>query len=181
MRAFMTIYRFHGRLLAVVATFAGLCAFLLMWLVDFNVFGRKVLNMPLMGMVELSQALLVFCIILGMPLAQHTGSHLRVNILVALLPRQVQMTLFVLAMLAGAAVFALMAYSSYFFALRAYRIGEEVWGAAFRFPLYPVKAAIPVGAALLSIQFALDAIRVGVFRHTFPHDEIAATGDARSV
>lgn len=180
MPTFMAIYRVYGQILAAFATFAGLCAFLLMWLVDANVIGRKVFNVPLMGSVEIAQALLVYCILLGIPFAQAQGSHLRVTILVGRLPRRVQMALHVFAMLAGAAVFALMAYSSSFFALRSWQVGEEVWGAAFRFPLYPVKAALPVGAALVSLQFVLDAIRVGVFGQSLPHDEISGLRDLSS-
>lgn len=171
----MAIYRVYGQILAAFATFAGLCVFLLMWLVDANVIGRKVFNVSLMGSVEIAQALLVYCILLGIPFAQTQGAHLRVTILVGRLPRRVQLVLYVLAMLAGAAVFSLLAYSSSFFAMRSWQVGEEVWGAVFRFPLYPVKAALPVGAALVAVQFLLDAIRVGVFGHSLPHDEISGT------
>jgi len=178
MRVFMTIYRGYGRVLSGVATLAGICAFALMWLVDANVIARKVFNAPILGSVEIAQALLVWCILLGIPYAQTRGAHLRVTILTGRLPRQVQMGLHVLAMLAGAVVFLLLAHASLNFALRSWRIGDEVWGAAFRFPLWPVKAALPLGATLIAVQFLLDAARIGLFRHCLPHDEITGTDSA---
>lgn len=173
MQRFMRIYRACGKLLGLFAVVAGIGAFTIMWLVDANVLGRKIFNQPVMGSVEISQALLVVCVMLGMPFAQASGAHLRVTLIVGHVPRRFGEILFGLAALAGCAVFAVLAWSSYGFALRAWNVGEEVWGASVRFPLWPVKAVIPLGAALLSLQFLLDAVRVLVFRVVLVQDDIA--------
>ncbi len=172
MHGFMRLYTLYGRLLAGVAVLAGFATFAMMWLVDVNVIGRKLLNMPVMGSVEISQALLVFCVLLGLPHAQATGAHLRVTVLVRHFPRSLRKALYVLASLAGATIFALLAWSSWGFMMRAYNVGEQVWGAAVRFPLWPVKAMIPLGATLLAVQFVLDALRVGWLDQVEPRDEI---------
>jgi TRAP-type C4-dicarboxylate transport system permease small subunit len=178
MRQFMRFYTTYGKFVGLFAAVAGISAFAIMWLVDANVIGRKMLNQPLLGSVEISQALLVVCIMLGMPYAQFNGTHLRVTLFIGLLPRRVGEVLFGLAAMAGCAVFALLAWSSYGFALRAWNVGEEVWGASVRFPLWPVKAMIPLGAALLSVQFLLDAVRVLVFRVVRDTDEIVGGASA---
>jgi TRAP-type C4-dicarboxylate transport system permease small subunit len=172
MQRFMQIYHAYGKVLGFFAVVAGISAFAIMWLVDANVLGRKIFNQPFMGSVEISQALLVTCIMLGMPYAQAKGVHLRVTLIVGHAPRRVGEVLYGLAALGGCAVFAVLAYSSYSFALRAWNVGEEVWGASVRFPLWPVKAMIPLGAGLLSLQFLLDAVRVLVFRAVLDADEI---------
>jgi len=175
MTGFMRVYTGYGKLLHWLAVVAGVATFAMMWLVDVNVIGRKLFNAPLLGSVEISQSLLVFSIMLGLPHAQAVGAHLRVTLVVGRVPRRLGEVLFGLAMLAGAALFTLMAYSTYGFAMRAYDVGEEVWGAAFRFHLWPVKAALPIGAALLALQFLLDAIRVLVFRAVEYKDDIASS------
>jgi TRAP-type C4-dicarboxylate transport system permease small subunit len=173
MQRFMRFYRGYGRVLGWFGVVAGVSAFAIMWLVDANVLGRKLWNQPVMGSVEVSQALLVVCIMLGLPYAQASGAHLRVTLIVAHMPRRMGEVLYGLACLAGCAVIALLTLSGYHFALRAWNVGEEVWGASVRFPLWPVKAMMPLGAGLLSLQFLLDAIRVIVFRAVLARDDIA--------
>tara|TARA_B110000240_G_C13475795_1_gene442977 strand:+ start:456 stop:1016 length:561 start_codon:yes stop_codon:yes gene_type:complete len=175
MKEFMSIYRGYGQMLGAIAVIAGIATFGMMWLVDANVLSRKLLNKPVMGSVEISQALLVFCIMLGMPYAQVSGAHLRVTMIIGHAPRRISEVLFSLSALVGCIVFAFLAYSGYLFALRSWNVGEEVWGATIRFPLWPVKGVIPIGAGLLSLQFLLDAIRVLVFRQVMPKDDIANT------
>lgn len=175
MEIFLRIYRIYGRLVSMMAVIAGTATFAMMWLVDANVLSRKFFNMPVMGSVEISQALLVFCIMLGLAYAQATGAHLRVTVLTERFSYGMNTALFTIAMICGFVLFATLARSSFGFAVRSYNIGEQVWGASVRFPLWPVKAAIPFGAALLSIQFLLDAIRVGVFGHVAEHDDISSS------
>lgn len=181
MQHFMRVYRAYGRILGLFAVIAGVSAFAIMWLVDANVLGRKLLNQPVLGSVEISQALLVICIMLGMPYAQVNGVHLRVTLIIGHAPRRLGEVLYGLAALAGCAVFALLAWSSYGFALRAWNVGEEVWGASVRFPLWPVKAMIPLGAGLLSLQFLLDALRVLVFRAVLDTDDIVGGASDKAV
>ena len=58
----------------------------------------------------------------------------------------------------GFVLFAAVAYGTSRFALRSYMMNEQVWGATIRFPLYPAKLAVSIGAALLCIQFLFDAM-----------------------
>ena len=173
MNVFLRLYDLYGRLVGYLATIAGISTFCMMWLVDANVLGRKIFNQPVISSVEISQALLVACVFLAMPFAQARGAHLRVTLITGLAPRRLGEMLFGISALAGCALFGVLTYSSYHFALRAWIIGEEVWGASLRFPLWPVKGIIPLGAALLSGQFLLDALRVLLFRQILSSDEIA--------
>jgi TRAP-type C4-dicarboxylate transport system permease small subunit len=181
MQRFMQFYTAYGRLLGFIAVIAGISAFAIMWLVDANVLGRKIFNQPVMGSVEISQALLVICIMLGMPYAQSNGVHLRVTLIIGYAPRRIGEVLYGLAALAGCAVFAVLTWSGYSFALRAWNVGEEVWGASVRFPLWPVKAMIPLGAGLLSLQFMLDAVRVLVFRAVREQDDIVGGSSGKAL
>ena len=110
MKEFMSIYRGYGQMLGAIAVIAGIATFGMMWLVDANVLSRKLLNQPVMGSVEISQALLVFCIMLGMPYAQVSGAHLRVTMIIGHAPRRISEVLFSLSALVGCIVFAFLAF-----------------------------------------------------------------------
>lgn len=181
MSLFMQIYDAYRRLIALAATIAGLSAFALMWLVDINVITRRLYNAPIPGSVEISQALLVLTIMLGLAFAQSTGAHLRVTIITDRLPRRLRRQLFALAALIGFGFFAVLTLSTYYFALRSFNVNEYAWGAGFSLPLYPVKAAICAGSLLLSVQFLLDAIRVGVFDLVVEHDAVDSTTEPAHV
>ena len=181
---FMRVYDAYGRFLGVVAMIAGTSAFALMWLVDVNVITRRAFNAPVPGSVEFSQALLVLIIMLGLAYAQSHGAHLRVTILVDHLSLPARRWLYVLATLTGFLFFSVLTLSMYNFALRSFSVNEYAWGAGIRFPLYPVKAAACVGALFLTIQFLLDALRVGLFGQVRGHDGIDRTamiGEADNV
>lgn len=173
MHLFSTVYRTYGNLVSAAATIAGIAIFALMWINDANVVMRYFLNAPVMGAVEISQALLVLGIMLGMAFTQASGGHVRVTLLTRLLPPRGGEIAYALAALIGFFVFCAVTYSTFGYALRSYQVNEYAWGATLRFPLYPVKAAACLGALLLAIQFLLDAIRVGVFGLTEKRDDLA--------
>jgi TRAP-type C4-dicarboxylate transport system permease small subunit len=175
---FMKFYDAYGRFLGVVGVIAGLATFTLMWLVDISVITRWFFNAPIPGSVEISQALLVLTITLGLAYAQSQGAHLRVTILVDRLPRRVRIWSYAVAALIGFGFFAVLTLSTFNFAMRSFNVNEYAWGAGVRFPLYPVKAAACVGILFLAIQFLLDAIRVGIVGVIKAHDGVERNGIA---
>ena len=174
MNTFLRFYSKYCLLLGKLAVIAGLATFAMVLLVNANVFGRKFLNFPVMGSVEISQALLTISVMLGLPIAQVNGVHLRVTVISGFFPFQIRRLFFAFAALAGCMIFGLLAWTSMFEALRSWNVGEQVWGAAVRFPLWPVRGVLCIAAALLSLQFLLDAIRVGWFGQIETRDEILA-------
>jgi TRAP-type mannitol/chloroaromatic compound transport system, small permease component len=177
---FMKLYTAYGRFLGVVGALAGIATFALMWLVDVNVITRRGLNAPVPGSVEISQALLVVTVTLGLAYAQSRGAHLRVTIFAGRQQQSLQRWLYVAAMIIGFAFFTVLTYAMYKFAQRAFNVNEYAWGAGIRFPLYPVKALACAGTFLLALQFLLDALRVGVFNVTYAHDSIIQPADTEA-
>ncbi|MGE0230680.1 MAG: TRAP transporter small permease subunit [Flavobacteriaceae bacterium] len=159
---FTRFYEIFGLIVSAAATIAGAALFVIMWLIDANVFGRKILNSPVPSSIEVTEALMAVAIMLSLAYTQRTGEHLRVTLLTRRLGFAWQRSLYVFAALAGCLLFAAFSYALFEFALRSIRVGEYVWGAYFRFPIYPVKVLMCIGTIFLSIQFLLDAIRVGI-------------------
>jgi TRAP-type transport system small permease protein len=156
--SFERLYRAYGQVLIWLGTLAGIIAFVVMWLIDVNAVTRKLFNAPVPGSFELTEAALVLIVFLGLAYTQQRRGHIRVTLLTRRMPLGLRHFLFILAMLVGAALTAWYAYAAYTFALRSFKLNEQQWGVIV-FPVWPVKASIAVGMALLSLQFLLDAIR----------------------
>lgn len=159
--SFLAFYTVYGRVMTWFAVVAGVALFGLMWLICANSITRKLFNVPIVGTLEITEALMPFVILLPMAFTQLRDGHIRVTLLTSHLPAPVRRYLHALTLLVGALFFAWVTFATVGFAYRAFAIGETAWG-VIRIPLWPVKSIIVLGAALLSIQYLLDTIRIGL-------------------
>jgi TRAP-type C4-dicarboxylate transport system permease small subunit len=156
--SFERIYQVYGRFVLALGMLAGAAAFGVMWLIDANVLMRKLFNQPVTGTLEITEAALVLIIFLGLAYTQRRRGHIRVTLVTRHLPQSARDLLYILVMLIGAGLTAWYTWAAYTYAIRSYNINEMEWGVLI-FHVWPIKAAISVGWALLSVQFLLDAIR----------------------
>lgn len=176
--AFLRFHKAYSQLLVWAAVVGGGATFAIMWLVDASALSRKLFNAPIVGSVEITQSLMVLSIMLPMGYAQLKRSHLRVTLLTRKLPEAWARRLYVFSLLCGAVFFALVCWATFGFALRSFNINEYIWGAQLRFPVYPAKGVLCLGSALISLQFLLDAVKVGILGMTEESDELAAAQDS---
>lgn len=160
---FLRVYGCYARFLYAMAVLGGVAAFIIMWLIDSSALTRKILNWPIPGSVEITESLMVVAIMLPMGYAQLTRAHLRVPLLTDLLPYRIQKIVHAFTMLSGFLFFAVMTWSAFNYAFKSFTMGEYVWGANVRFPLYIAKSIMCVGLFMLMLQFFLDFIRVSLF------------------
>ena len=146
-----------GRLLAICGWIAGIVTFAIMMLTVANVVSRYGFNRPIAGALELTEGALPLIIFLSLALTQFHGGHIRVTLLTDRLPPMAARTATVLALLAGALLFAWAAWAGWISAQKSLAIGEMERG-SIRFPVWPIKFAICFGMVLLTIQFVIDAI-----------------------
>jgi TRAP-type C4-dicarboxylate transport system permease small subunit len=171
MSAFRRLYRAYGRLLRGFGLISAVATFVMMLLVVANIVGRYLLNKPVTGTLEFTEALLVLIIFLSLALTQYDGGHIRVTLLTRRLPKRAARAVNVFCMLLGALFFAWCAYAAWKFAYQSWTFGEQEWGTVV-FPLWPVKFVVFAGIAMLAIQFLLDAIAETVM-HIAADDERA--------
>lgn len=157
MQTLHSLRRGYGAFLSLCGFVAGALLFAIMLLVVANVVMRYGFNSPVTGTLELTEASLPLIIFLSLALTQLRGGHIKVVLLTQHLPVGLARAAQVVAMLAGAVLFAWAAYAGWLMAMKSFAIGELERG-AIRFPIWPVKFAIFFGLALLAVQFALDAI-----------------------
>lgn len=159
---FDTVYRVYAKLLMVLAVIAAFGFFAIMWLIDLNSLSRKVFNAPITGTLEITEATMVIAILMPMAYTQMRGGHIRVTLLTKHLSPRWQRHLYTFTLAVGFVFCAWATYASFNFFLRSYAVDEHAWGTV-SFPIYPSKGAVALGLLLLTIQFLLQVIRVGVF------------------
>lgn len=157
--AFTKIYDWYGRALWGFAMLAGVLTFVIMWVIDINAVSRKLINAPVPASLEITQSLLVGAIML--PFAYTLARHEHVNTVffTSQLPHRMQRMLHFFWMALGFLLFAAVTYGTFEYALRSYRMNEQIWGATIQFAVWPSKMAVSLGTALISVQFLLSAIR----------------------
>ncbi|NIZ14452.1 TRAP transporter small permease subunit [Phaeobacter sp. HF9A] len=146
-----------GRVLHLCGLLAGITLLAVMGLVVANVLLRYLFNMPVAGTLELTEGALPVIVFLSLAMTQYEGGHIKVVLLTRSLPDGLRRAAVVLAMLAGAGLFAWAAYAGWKLTLKSIAIGEIERG-SIRYPLWPIKGVIALGMALLTIQFVIDAV-----------------------
>ncbi len=129
---------------------------LLMLLIIWGVLTRLA-GAPISGVTNLSESLLVVAIYLGAARTQQVEGHVSLELVTMRLSEGHRRPLRLFVTLASIAVCAIFVYSSWEYALEAWRIREKMDGAPF-YPIYPPKIAIAVGLSLLCLQLLVDFV-----------------------
>lgn len=179
---FLLLYDAYGKVLKAIAIVAGAALFVVMWLVIANAVSRKFLNAPITGTSEIVEAAMPVVILLPMAFTQMRRGHVRVMLLMDRISPGVRRAVHVGALVIGCLLFAWIAWATWGYAARSLRIGENAPG-ILRFPLWPSKFSVSLGAELLALQFLLDATKVALIAddspenfHRSPEDEAALHG-----
>ena len=161
MENLLRVRQSFGGLLTLCGLIAGWLTFAVMLLVVANVVLRYGFNMPIPGTLELTEGALPIIIFLSLALTQYHQGHIKVVLLTQHLPADLRCVLRILAMLAGAGLFAWAAWAGLQAGLTSLKIGEMERGAV-RYPIYPIKFTVSFGMILLTLQFLLDALSFAV-------------------
>ncbi len=152
-----------GRLFYGVALLGGAVLFAIMLLVSWSVFARYVLNAPILGDQELVEIGMSLVVMMAMPFATATGSHIRVDILDNKLGAMGRFLCDLLARGIGAYVLFLLIGKTWDKALDAYEYNDVT--NMIEIPVWIAYGAITAGMGLFSIILALqliDQVRHGV-------------------
>jgi len=148
----------YDRLVAALA-FVGalLMGGMALW-VTYEVLMRYFLERPTFWAVDLSEYAMLWAAFLAAPWVLRRGRHVSIELVVIRLGFKAQHTLGVATSLVGAAICAVMAWQGAFtvwdFYLRGVNFARE-----WQIPQHTVYLAIPLGSALLVVEFLLGAVR----------------------
>ena len=131
---------------------------LLMILVVADITGRYVFNRPVPMAYEFGSFMLVFIVFLALASTQRMGAHIRVEFVTLRLPPRARACLDILAYCLGIVVYATILWRGFGWAWTSFLVGDYVAG-LINIPRYPSQFVVPLGAAILCLQFAADVAR----------------------
>lgn len=164
----MVLIRLTDRLTKFLMVIGAIWAFVLCFFILADIIFRA-MNVPLSGTKEIVANSVVMIVFLQVGYAVRSGSMLRADFLVVMMPHWVQKLLLVLALLLGAGFFFLLLKAGIDPAFRSFANGEFDGEGALRVPVWPARYAILLGAGLAGFNYLLLSIieifdlRVGSF------------------
>lgn len=142
----------YRTLLTACGLLAGLAIAGLAFMITLDVIMRNlgITNFP--WLLEVSEYLLFIVTFGAAPWVLHSGSHVRVDLLITSLPKRAGLALELIADFLGFAASALLAWHGFRVAMDTFSRGDLLYKELV-IPEWPLLAVIPVSAALLAIEF----------------------------
>ena len=141
----------------VVERFLNLIAALVilgvMFIGVFQIFGRKFLNFPMPGYVDVIEMVMTVFAFISIAYCQRLGGHVRMEIILGRLEGRLLYFLEICGSAATAAIVFLLMYFGYEHFLRAWEIGDSTIDAEI--PIWPSKLLIPFAFALLGVRLLI--------------------------
>ena len=146
----------------VMALLSGLAAFSLMFLAVYSVGGREFFESPLMGYVDLIEALMPLIAIMGVSYVQRNGGHIRMDILIGALRGRVLwlvelvMVVLILVLMVALVWGAWSHFDRSFDCARPWCSRDS--SIDISLPIWPSKLVVPIAFAVLVARLVLQAV-----------------------
>ena len=150
----MFLVRFADRMTRLLMILGAIWAFVLCFFILADIIFRA-LNLPVSGTKEIVANSVVIIVFMQVGFAVRSGSMLRADFLVMLLPQRAQKLLLIFAYLLGAALFLFLLKAGITPALRSFANGEFDGEGAMKVAVWPARFAILVGAAMAGFNYIL--------------------------
>ena len=125
----------------------------MMLLTTGEVIGRAVWSKPIPGSMELSSYMLAVFILLGVAYTQQVKGHVRVSMLISLLPARTRACFEALTSLLSLCIVAVIAWQGWVIAMEERAVSDML-----RIPQAPFKFLVFVAGLLLSLELLLDLV-----------------------
>jgi len=131
---------------------------IMMCITTVDVTRRYIFGVPIVGVLEVNELILVFVVFSGLAYCQHENGHLSVDLLVARLGVRGQPRVKFIALVVSVVFFAVIVFGVWLAAYRSTMAGEYSYG-LIPFPKWPGKVIIAVGLTALWGQLCIDLYR----------------------
>ena len=145
----------------LLALLSGVAAFSLMFLAAYSVAGREFFASPLLGYVDLIEALMPLIAIMGVSYVQREGGHIRMDILIGVFRGRLLwlveglLVVLILALMLGLLVGAWFHFDRSFDCARPLCSRDS--SIDISLPLWPSKILVPIAFAVLCLRLILQA------------------------
>ena len=111
---------------------------------------RKLLNLPILGYIDIIEIMMTFLVFLGLAYTERLGGHIRMEILVNYMKGRTLWLFEIVSVLVGLFVCAALTKYSWDHAIRAYTSGDSTIDIQLLW--WPSKMVVPAALALLFIR-----------------------------
>ncbi len=129
---------------------AALFIFGLMLIGVAQVLGRKILNMPVFGYIDLIEISMAAFAFLGIAWCERLGGHVRMDLVLGRIRGRTRWLAEIFGTLVAMFVIAVLAYYGFTHFLRAYELGDSTIDAEY--PIWPSKLVVPLAFGLLWLR-----------------------------
>jgi TRAP-type mannitol/chloroaromatic compound transport system permease small subunit len=122
----------------------------------FQVFGRKLLSMPVPGYVDWIEMVMTIFAFLSLAYTQRLGGHIRMEIILGQFKGRLLYFFEILGTIAAIIIVSVLAYYAYTHFLRAWEIGDSTID--IELPIWPSKLLVPFAFGILLIRLFIQLI-----------------------
>jgi TRAP-type C4-dicarboxylate transport system permease small subunit len=145
--------RSYGKFEAALNFIAGVSIFLLMLIGVGQIAGRQILGLPIYGYIDYIEEASAIFAFLGIAYCQRTGTHIRMELVLGLLPRRLMWAFEAFAIVVALVIMGLLIWASWFDFLRAWQLGDSTMD--IRLPTWPGKLLVPLAFSTLWLRLLL--------------------------
>jgi len=130
-----------------IGTMAAACVVMILMMlhITLDVAVRNLLNGQIVGTLEwVAFYYMVALVFLSLGFVEMRNEHIRVDLFVQMMPKSVQLALYVFACILGLVFFGMLFWQTLSDAIRATQRGEEAMS-NFKFLIWPARWALPIG------------------------------------
>lgn len=135
---------------------AALVILAVMFIGVFQVFGRKLINLPVPGYVDVIEFVMTVFAFLSIAYTQRLGGHVRMEIILKRFRGRALWIVESLGTLTVIGIVAILAWYGYEHFLRAWTIGDSTID--IEIPLWPSKLLVPVAFAVLLVRLFIQLL-----------------------
>jgi C4-dicarboxylate transporter DctQ subunit len=143
---------------------AGVALFACFVVVCFEMAGRSLFNTSFLWSEELSRYLIIVSTYFGAAAAVRTDDHIRVELLIGMLPAALRRAVEVLVSLLCAFFTGVVGYFGYHWVAESAALGLSSADSSLAIPIYVFQAVVPIGFAIMTLRFLARAVRAGCGR-----------------
>ena len=135
---------------------AALVILAVMFIGVFQVFGRKLINLPVPGYVDVIEFVMTVFAFISIAYTQRLGGHVRMEIIIKRFRGRALWIVELLGTLTVVGIVAILAWYGYEHFLRAWNIGDSTID--IEIPLWPSKLLVPVAFAILLVRLFIQVL-----------------------
>jgi TRAP-type C4-dicarboxylate transport system permease small subunit len=137
------------------ATITSLSTIIMIVMGTADILGTKLLGIPVPAAYETTEALMVALVFGGLAYAQSQKRHIKVTLLVSHFPSKMQAISEFVGILIGTIFFFFLTWTSIEYFWQSWLVKESE-PSIIRFPIYPSKFLMVLGASLVTLQLLVD-------------------------